>query len=366
MQEPFHMTQQLSHTPLGVIEGFFGEQWHWHTRHQYADLLRALGYDFYIYAPKGDAYLRKRWQEDWPQAHFESLKNTRQYYQQAGIDFGIGLSPYEVYRDFDAQSREDLIKKINQINILQPDILCILFDDMKGDLPDLAKQQSDICHIITEYSSAKRIIMCPSYYSTDPVLEKVFGKMPENYWQDLGTFLDSSIDIFWTGEKVCSKNYSEPHLQEITTLLQRKPFLWDNYPVNDGAKMSNFLHIGAFKERPSSLREHISGHAVNPMNQAWLSLIPLHTLMQSYRKNIDISEHEKFSTACKELCGEKLSVLLEQNFDAFQNQGLAQLNSEQRTEISSKYKSFTNNPYAKEVVAWLNDEYEFDPDCLTD
>ena len=47
----------------GVIEGFFGRSWDWPARHSCADFLRHHGYQFYIYAPKSDPYLRRRWRE---------------------------------------------------------------------------------------------------------------------------------------------------------------------------------------------------------------------------------------------------------------------------------------------------------------
>ena len=48
---------------------------------------------------------------------------------------------------------------------------------MRGDIPNLANLQIDYMHQVAELSTAKRIIFCPTYYSFDPVLEKVFGAM---------------------------------------------------------------------------------------------------------------------------------------------------------------------------------------------
>ncbi|MDR2213991.1 MAG: beta-N-acetylglucosaminidase domain-containing protein, partial [Pseudomonadales bacterium] len=48
--------------PFGVIEGYFGRQWNWDCRRDYAAFLRAQGFNAYVYAPKNDIYLRKAWQ----------------------------------------------------------------------------------------------------------------------------------------------------------------------------------------------------------------------------------------------------------------------------------------------------------------
>ena len=39
----------------------------------------------------------------------------------------------------------------------------------------------------------------------------------------------------------------------IGEAMRRKPFLWDNYPVNDGPRMSQFLHLRAFTGRGAAI-----------------------------------------------------------------------------------------------------------------
>src|SRR5258706_15885665 len=45
----------------GGIEGFFGKPWDRSARLSGVDFLRDCGYQFYIYAPKADSFLRPRW-----------------------------------------------------------------------------------------------------------------------------------------------------------------------------------------------------------------------------------------------------------------------------------------------------------------
>ncbi len=153
---------------------------------------------------------------------------------------------------------------------------------MKGDIPNLAERQADVFHRIADVSTARRFILCPTYYTTDTILERLFGTMPIGYWEDLGRRIGPDVDLFWTGPKVCSDEYPEPHLKDVADQLGRKPFIWDNYPVNDSERMSRYLHLRPFENRPSRLAEWAGGHAVNPMNQPWLSQIPLITLASSY------------------------------------------------------------------------------------
>ena len=51
---------------LGIIEGFYGPLWSWKQRRQLVQRLAPHGYGFYLYAPKADAFLRRRWQEPHP------------------------------------------------------------------------------------------------------------------------------------------------------------------------------------------------------------------------------------------------------------------------------------------------------------
>jgi len=351
---------------LGIIEGFFGRSWSWAERKSYAKFLALNKLSFYIYAPKSDIHLRKHWQQDWPTNIKSELDTLREDYQTANIDFGIGLSPHEIYVDNSRDNREQLHKRVNQINSLSPDILCLLFDDMRGDIPNLANIQIDLMHQVAEISTAKKIIFCPTYYSFDPVLEKVFGAMPTNYWKDLNTNLDKNIDIFWTGEKVCSREFSVQHLEKITELLGRKPFLWDNYPVNDGATISKHLHLRAVGESHGKIQNHVAGHALNPMNQPSLSQIALASLPHAYREQANYHPEKVFAEITTELCGEDLAEALIKDLPLLQDKGLGKITAEEKADLLKRYVEFPKNPFSKEVIDWLNGEYTFDPACLTD
>ena len=355
---------------LGVIEGFFGRSWSWSERQAYAKFLALNEFSFYIYAPKNDAFLRKHWQQDWPPDIKQNLVQLRETYSAAKIDFGIGLSPHEIYIDNSHTSAHDkrlqLSERVKQLNDLSLDILCLLFDDMRGDIPNLANLQIDYMHQVAELSTAKRIIFCPTYYSFDPVLEKVFGAMPENYWQDLNKNLDKKIDIFWTGEKVCSTEYSVHHLVQVSDLLGRKPFLWDNYPVNDSAVKSKLLQLRAVNQSHCQIQNHVAGHALNPMNQPWLSQLALASLPRAYGEQDNYNPEKMFVEIASELCGEELAEVLLQDLPLLQDKGLGKISEEEKTQLLKRYSAFPQNYFCVEIVDWLNGEYVFDPACLTE
>jgi hyaluronoglucosaminidase len=224
---------------------------------------------------------------------------------------------------------------------------------MKGDQADLADAQVRMAHFAAEHSKAKRLIVCPTVYSDDPMLERIFGPTPERYLEDLGRLLDPSIEVFWTGEEVCSREYSPGHLARVEGQLRRKPTLWDNYPVNDGPGMSPFLYLRAFTGRPASIGQHLAAHAVNPSLQPTLFRIPALTLAESYEQGGAYEYGAAWDRAAREVLGEELAGLLERHYRLFHDQGLGRIDQETAARLRERYAAI-DHPAASEVVAWFD------------
>lgn len=340
---------------LGIVEGFFGRPWSWEERRAVVEKLVPHGYNFYHYAPKADAFLRRRWVEPHPLEDASHIKSFARFCNDLGVSFGIGLSPFEAFNDFNATLRGAFTRRIEDLASLGIAELGIFFDDMHVDIPDLAARQIEITHLANDIVPHLRINITPSFYSDDPVLERVFGVCPPNYLADLGVGLRPEIDIYWTGEEVCSREISGGHLIKVSKLLQRKPLLWDNYPVNDGPRMSQYLHLRGFTGRPASNASLVSGHAINPASQAILSCIPAITLAKSYQQGEDYCYGVEGFLASQEVVGQKLAVMLRNDLLSFQDLGLSKIES--RLEALIARYSEISHPGAHEVVAWLQGEY---------
>ncbi|HEY7851412.1 MAG TPA: beta-N-acetylglucosaminidase domain-containing protein [Caulobacteraceae bacterium] len=339
---------------LGLIEGFYGRPWTWAERTDTIAFLAGHGYGFYLYAPKADPFLRRRWREPHPAETLEGLKALSAHCAVNGVRFGVGLSPFEIYRAFDAAAKEDLAHKLVELAAAGVVDLAILFDDMRGDLPGLAQTQIEILHWIAERTTASRLILCPTYYSDDPVLDRVFGARPDGYLEALGAGLDPTIDIFWTGEEVCSRAYSVSHVGRVGEAMRRKPLIWDNYPVNDGPVMSQSLHLRAFTGRPAAMAGAIRGHAVNPASQAVLSRIPALSLAESYRDGEAYDYGAAFGRAAAQVLGPELARVVHGHLSMLQDSGLDRLDEAVQARLRARYKSF-DHPAAREVLAWLDE-----------
>jgi hypothetical protein len=345
--------------PLGLIEGFYGKPWRWDTRAEAVAFLAPHGYGFYYYAPKADAFLRRRWREPHPPEMDDALRRLSRHCRSQGVRFGVGLSPYELYRCFDADARAALAAKLAQLEAIGVDDLAILFDDMRGDLPNLARMQVEIVHWVRAHSNATRLLVCPSYYSDDPILDRFFGERPANYLEEFGRGLDPAIDIFWTGEEVCTRAFSPGHLARVTAQLGRKPFLWDNYPVNDGPVMSQFLHLRGFTGRPATICGHVAGHAINVASQPVLSRIPALTLADCYRQGDDYEYGAAFARAAEIVLGKELGDLVRRDLMLLQDMGI-----ERAQGLQDRYAAF-DHPGAREIVAWLDGAWRITRDEMS-
>jgi hyaluronoglucosaminidase len=345
--------------PLGIIEGYYGEPWSWQARADTVSFLQPYDYGFYIYAPKFDLFLRERWAEDHSREEMDALIALAAHCRSLGVRFGIGLSPMNIFRNFDAAEQARLARKLKVLDETGLDDLALLFDDMRGDLPDLAMKQAAISHFVAEHSKATRLIVCPSYYTDDSLLDLFFGARPQNYLEDFGRLLDPRIEVFWTGEEVCAREIGAGHLKRVSEQLQRKPFLWDNYPVNDGPRMSQYLHLRAFTGRPADIANHISGHAINPALQPVLSRIPALTLAESYRRGSDYAYGAAFLRAAKDVLGEELAMQVQGDLLTLQERGLDRLGARVQ-KLRARYEVF-EHPGAREIVAWLDGVYRIAP-----
>jgi hypothetical protein len=280
-----------------------------------------------------------------------------------GARFGIGLTPFEIYLDYDAPARTALRSKVMQINQIGPEILCILFDDMRGDVQGLPDLQARIIGDICAWSTAARFIVCPTYYSYDERLARQFGPPPKTYLRDFGQAVDPGIDVFWTGEKVISSGYSRAHLAEVAADLRRKPFIWDNYISNDSKVRSNHLYLDLAAGSWNLAKDLVAGIAINPMNQPHISRIAL-CKFKSLLAARGPAEQAP-ADACGQLYSADFADELAEDGPLLQTAGLNGMDPDVRRRLLDRYEARVLNPYAQEIAAWLRNEYQFDPQCLT-
>lgn len=344
---------------LGLIEGRFGRVWDEAERSHVVRTLARAGFGFYHYGPKADRPLRRAWRRAHDAAQTQALARLSAEVRGAGMRFGIALTPVGSTHPFDAAARADLTRRVGDLDAIGVDDIAILFDDLRGDLPELAVRQAEVVNFCADITHATRVYTCPTYYSDDPVLDLVFGTRPSDYLHHLGRRLDPAVRVYWTGEEVCAKAIGPAHLARVTGALGRPVCLWDNWPVNDGARMSRFLHLRAFTGRSAEAAPYLSGHAINPALQAHLGCIPALTLPMVYAQGRDYAYGEAFDMAARRLLGADFAAMLRQDLSALQDVGLERLGA-RAAGLRARYRAI-DHPAAREIVRWLDGD-----DLMTD
>lgn len=344
----------------GIVEGFFGPQWQQADRKSYAEFLSRYGGDFYIYAPKQDPHLRKQWRETWDDSYKDHLADLVSTFHSAGIKFGVGFSPFGLGTTLTEDDKKALSSKLEILNSLGVDILGLFFDDMPTNA-NLAKTQIEALAVIQK-SFNQQIIFCPSYYTPDPILDKVFGQRPENYLNEIAEGVPQGVSIAWTGPKVISPVIDQAHLIEVSELLKRKPFIWENLFANDGPRNCKFLKLKPFTGRDNKTFEETEAFGFNMMNQAQLSKI---VYLASKFVLEGHGTDESFDRALSELCSKDFKDFILTNRETFLTTGLDKFTPEEKKKFINQLENM-NDQGAVEIKDWLEDKYLVGSECLTD
>lgn len=341
---------------MGLIEGFYGPLWSFGERAALADLLVQHGYRFWHYAPKADPGVRAQWHMPWNDTHAQALRDFAARCDRMGLRFGIGITPLDLRPDSPQAAWRAMGERLAEFDAIGIDDLVLCFDDMADDRPDLAGRQAAIVDWVAARTRATRVIVCPTYYSDDPVLDRLFGARPADYLEVLGRTLDARVGIYWAGEQVCAPEITTDHVERVAETLHRAPWLWDNYPVNDSPRMRRHLHLRAFTGRDASLAGLIGAHAINPALQPYLSAIPAHTLREHYRSGAQYVPADAFRAAARDVLGVRLATRVEADLGLLHDAGLDSLGAHAQA-LHARYAAY-HHPAAREIVRWLDGGYE--------
>ena len=346
---------------IGIVEGFFGPAWSVQARLHYADFLSKFENSFYFYAPKRDPHLRKEWRGYWSESYLRSLSTLIESFHKQGVQFGVGLSPFGLGKTFTLEDQHLLEDKLQQLKDLGIDRLGLFFDDMPSS-EDLASVQIEVVKKALALFP-KGLMFCPSYYTYDPILDKVFGPRPAGYLEELARGIPASVSLLWTGPRVISEEIRHEHLKEVTKLLKRKPFIWENIFANDGPRNCKFLKLKYFSGRDKDFLKDCEGVAFNLMNQPHLSQILFEASWLVL--NEGLSGEAAFKKALLSLGDSDVARFIQTHREALLNEGLDKFDEEKKSALLKELASSTH-PVAWEIKDWLNGVYLVGAECLTD
>jgi protein O-GlcNAcase/histone acetyltransferase len=279
----------------GVIEGFYGRPWTMQQRLELFSWMRQWGMNTYMYGPKDDLKIRAVWRALYSHDELNDLQVLIKACHKNKIDFIYTIAPG---LDIQYSSPEDsrfLKTKITQLLNQGVKHFCILFDDIpfamhikdQQHFDSFAKAQAHVSNQLFEHirqSVHGLFLFCPTDYCAR--MSKPSVKTSQ-YLHELGRYLHTSIDIFWTGPEIVSQAISSSSIQELSRVLRRKPLIWDNFHANDYDIRR--VYLGPLTGRSPKLKKQVRGILSNPNNEFEANFIPLRTLaLYAEQKNYQV------------------------------------------------------------------------------
>jgi hyaluronoglucosaminidase len=307
------MTKSPHFSIRGVIEGFYGLFYTTPERNDLISFIAEHGFNVYIYGPKNDRQHRARWREAYPDSLMQQFAETIAHSKKQGVEFcysiGSGVS-INYASELDFQSITSKFKAFYEIGVRN---FMIMLDDIAAEFHHEQERKmfnsygeahvdltNKLHYWLKSLDSSCQLSLCPTDYH---------GKAPfSDYIHEIGKGLDPEIDIFYTGPEICSKTITEQDASDFADAVNRRPIIWDNYPVNDLA-MTAEMHVGPISGRDSSLPKVCKGFIVNTMSQAEASKIALLTFADYFANPGSYNPWESWEKALKKIGGEE-------NYDA--------------------------------------------------
>ncbi len=254
----------------GVVEGFYGKPWSHEARLDQLEFYRENKMNVYMYGPKDDPYHREHWREPYPEKEGRQISELAERAKSCGVNFYWALHP-----GFDLkwtqEDRNHILAKFEMMYQLGVRSFAVFFDDIPWADGKAENQASLLNYIDDNFIKVKPdvapLVVCPTQYN------KLWAVQNEDYLWTMGEKLNQGIELMWTGDKVVI-NIDNGTMDWFNERVQRKGYVWWNYPVNDFVR-SNIL-LGPVYGNDLDIADKMSGFLSNPMEHAEASKIALY------------------------------------------------------------------------------------------
>jgi protein O-GlcNAcase/histone acetyltransferase len=250
----------------GVIEGFYGRPWTHAQRIGLLHLLKKLGMNTYMYAPKNDLRHRREWRRPYTKQELHEFSELGRIAKKSGIIPVFSLSPGLAIRYASRADRNALLRKFLLMKKCGFTGFALLVDDIPDKLskkdsrefPSLAAAHADLANGIYRELQCRHFFLCPTYYSYEQAADT---KSTMVHLKTLGDMLHPDIQVFWTGNQTIAEKILPSHIRPVSRALKRRPVVWDNYFADD---YTSRVFLGPLYGRSPGLLSGLNGLLINP------------------------------------------------------------------------------------------------------
>ena len=254
----------------GTVEGFYGTPWSHEARKSQLDFYGRNKMNVYIYGPKDDPWHRDKWREPYPEAEANRIAELVEVAKKNGVNFYWAIHP-GVDIKWNDEDRDKLIAKFEVMYQLGVRSFAVFFDDIWGEGTKADKQAALLNYVDDNFVKVKKdvapLILCPTEYN------KGWANEEKGYLRTLGKELNEGIEVMWTGNSVVAC-IDKPTMEWINERIQRKGYIWLNFPVNDFVR--DHILMGPAYGNGLDIATDVSGFVSNPMEYAETSKISLY------------------------------------------------------------------------------------------
>ena len=254
----------------GVIEGFYGNPWSHKDRLRQFDFYGQNKMNIYVYGPKDDPYHRARWREPYPEKESALLRELVEAAHRNKVQFVWAIHPRGDIK-WNKTDSVNVVQKLEKMYALGIRTFAVFFDDIRGEGTKGDKQAGLLNYVTDEFvrkhKDVEPLIMCPTQYN------KAWSG--GDYLTTLGSNMYPEVRIMWTGNSVVDM-IEKNDMEWINGKIQRKAFIWLNYPVNDYCQSR--LLMGKTYGNGLDIYDMVSGFCSNPMEYAEASKVSLYSI----------------------------------------------------------------------------------------
>lgn len=265
----------------GVVEGFYGTPWTFDDRVSQLKFYGDNKLNTYIYGPKDDPYHRSpNWREPYPADEAKAIKELVDIANQNHVDFVWAIHPGLDIK-WTNEDRDFLMNKFEAMYQLGVRAFAVFFDDISGEGVNAEKQAQLLNYVDDNFIKVKGdvipLTLCPTEYN------KSWTNIERGYLPTLGSKLNPSIHVMWTGDRVIS-DINTQGLEWVNKHIERKAYIWWNFPVSDYVR--DHLLMGPAYGLDTEANNLMSGFMSNPMEFAEASKVAIYSVA-NYAWNIN-------------------------------------------------------------------------------